>query len=415
MKAIRRTAIFFIFLAATACQKKVSNNQDQVKDFKEGTFGYDVAFLKEHRETIEISAPDDAGAVAMVIPGYQGRVMTSTAGGPSGESYGWINYDLIKSGVHQPHMNAFGGEERLWLSPEGGQFSVYFKKGSTFDFENWQTPPLIDTVGYQVIDKTASSVSLQIDAQIENHSGTRFVIQINRMVSMLDKATILSTLDIPELGNCRSVAYASVNSVTNKGADWTEDKGVLGIWLLGMFRPSDKTVIVAPFTTQYEAKPQITDNYFGKIPSERIAVKDGTLFLKADGKFRSKIGIAPKSAKNVAGSYDAEKNVLTIIQFSLDRDQKYLKSTWEMHKDPYSGDALNAYNDGKLDDGTQMGPFYELESNSSVRALKSGEQIKHTQRTYHFEGDKDRLDLISKKVLGVSLAEIESVFEQPAR
>jgi hypothetical protein len=73
-----------------------------------------------------------------------------------GNSYGWINYGLIKSGEHQPHMNAFGGEERFWLSPEGGQFSIYFKKGKSFDFENWQTPAIIDTVHLRFRNRTAA-------------------------------------------------------------------------------------------------------------------------------------------------------------------------------------------------------------------------------------------------------------------
>jgi hypothetical protein len=213
------------------------------------------------------------------------------------------------------------------------------------------------------------------------------------------------------LEGCKSVAYRSINSIVNKDAEWKPETGMLGIWLLGMFRPSDKTVIIAPFSTKYSEKPLITDDYFGKIPADRLVVKDSTLFLKADGKFRSKIGIAPRSARNVAGSYDAEKGILTIIKYDLEPEGKYMKSTWEIHKDPYNGDALNAYNDGKLADGTQMGPFYELESNSSVKPLKEGESITHSQNTYHFEGDEATLNAISKKVLGVDLDQAGKIFD----
>ncbi len=400
-----------IGLVLSACQKNASNDQKKLEQNTKGSFGNDLAFLQNHKEVVVLMAPDNPEAKAVVVPAYQGRVMTSTATGSGGNSYGWINYDLISSGVHQPHMNAFGGEERFWLSPEGGQFSVYFKKGQAFSFENWQTPALIDTVAYQVAESDNSSVALTIDATITNYSGTDFQIKIDRKVSMLGQSSVLTSLDIKDLGKCKSVAYETVNAVTNKGAAWTPEKGMLGIWLLGMFKPTDRTVIVAPFKSEHDTKPAITDNYFGKIPADRIAVRDSALFLKADGKFRSKIGIAPKSAKNVAGSYDAEKGVLTIIQYDMDRGERYLKSSWEFHNDPYAGDVLNAYNDGKLDDGTQMGPFYELESNSSTRALKTGETLIHRQRTYHFEGDDVVLDVIAKKVLGVGLSEIMSVFE----
>ena len=369
----------------------------------QGTFGHDLNFLNKYQSTITLTAPDDDDAQALIVPAYQGRVMTSTSSGNSGNSYGWINYELIESGVHQPHMNAFGGEERFWLSPEGGQFSVYFKKGDSFDFENWQTPYIIDSVPYPVVNQDQSSVSFGIDATIENHSGTVFLLEIKRTISVLDKSTILSSLGIASLGNCKSVAYQSANEIINKGLEWKSESGMLGIWLLGMFKPTDKTVIIAPFTKQYSQELLLTDNYFGQIPSDRIVVEDSAVLLKADGKYRSKIGLAPNSAKNVAGSYDAENGILTIIQYDLNRDERYLKSTWEIHKEPYSGDVLNAYNDGKLDDGKQMGPFYELESSSSTRALKQGEKLTHCQRTYHFEGDDQVLSEIAFKVLGVNL------------
>ena len=28
-----------------------------------------------------------------------------------------------------PHMNAYGGEDRIWLGPEGGMFSLFFCAG----------------------------------------------------------------------------------------------------------------------------------------------------------------------------------------------------------------------------------------------------------------------------------------------
>lgn len=403
-----------MLVAAVGCQLNNKSDQKALETKQTqaaGTFGYDLAFLTKYKETIVLTAPDNTDAKALINPAFQGRVMTSTATGDSGNSYGWINYKLIESGQYQPHMNGYGGEERFWLSPEGGQFSVYFKKGHTFDFANWQTPALIDTVSYKVVESDANSVKFQMNAMIENYSGKMFVIGIDRKISMLSKENITALLDLHSLDGVKAVAYQSVNSVTNEDEEWKPETGMLGIWLLGMFRPSDHTTIIAPFTKALSERPLITDDYFGKIPADRLVVKDSTLFLKADGKHRSKIGLAPRSARNVAGSYDAEKNILTIIQYDLDPQGQYMKSTWEIHKDPYNGDALNAYNDGKLTDGTQMGPFYELESNSSVKALKQGESITHRQRTYHFEGDKAALNTIALRVLGVNIDQIGEIFK----
>jgi hypothetical protein len=401
-----------MMLAFTGCQQKIKNDQNQVEEkSRQGSFAYDLTFLKKYKKVIVLTAPDQKGAQAIIIPDYQGRVMTSTATGDEGNSYGWINYKLIEGGKLQPHINAFGGEERFWLSPEGGQFSVYFKKGSGFDFENWQTPAVIDSEPFDVVSSDAGAVTFQKKAVLENHSGTVLNFTIDRKVSMLTRQEMESQLSASLPEGISATAYVSENVITNNGEDWKRESGAIGIWLLGMFTPGAGTTIIAPFSKVHSDKPELTDNYFGSIPSERLVVRDGTVYLKADGKYRSKIGLAPLSAKPVAGSYDPDKNILTIIQFDLDRNGEYLKSTWEEHKEPFKGDALNAYNDGPLEDGSQMGPFYELESNSPAKILKKDEKLTHTQRTYHFEGDKAALNSISKKVLGVDLDQIGAVFK----
>src|ERR1035438_1605181 len=81
------------------------------------SFGDDAAFLKSHTDLILLSDEKGLAKVA-VAPGWQGRVMTSTAGADAGPSFGWINRELISSGKLAPHMNAFGGEDRFWMGPE---------------------------------------------------------------------------------------------------------------------------------------------------------------------------------------------------------------------------------------------------------------------------------------------------------
>ncbi len=363
----------------------------------------DLDFMNKYKEVIELSPTDNSKSRIMIIPAYQGRVMTSTA---NDKSYGWINYELIKNGENLPHMNAFGGEERIWLSPEGGQFSIYFKPNEPFDFENWQTPSVIDTEAFEILSKTETEVQFSKIARLKNHLGTTFEIEILRRVKALDKSDIKKSLGM-QLGNSiKTVAYESVNELINKGKDWDKESGTLGIWLLGMFKPSDKTTLVAPFRTSDNLG--LTDDYFGKIPSDRLVLIDSIILFKGDGKSRGKIGLNSTSAKPVSGAWDAENEILTIVIFDLDRNGDYLKSSWEIHKEPYIGDAFNAYNDGITEDGTQMGPFIELESNSPTRALKNEERIVHSQKIFHFEGNKADLNIISQKILGISLVKIES-------
>ena len=137
---------------------------------------------------------------------------------------------------------------------------------------------------------------------------------------------------------------------------------------------------------------------------------DSTVFFKADGKQRGKLGIHPERAKNIAGSYDAENKVLTIIQFSLEPTAKYLNQEWRTDKPVFSGDAMNAYNDGPLSDGKQMGPFYELESVSSALFLPASKTAYHNHAVYHFTGSELQLNAISEKLLGVNIQTIKQAF-----
>ena len=145
-------------------------------------YGFNRDFLKKHTEVIELK---NAGSAIALAPSWQARVMTSTAEGDTGFSFGWINRDLIASGKILPHINAFGGEERLWLGPEGGQFSIFFSKGKEFIYENWQTPAFLDTTPFNLISSTDTSALFGNDLSAENYSGTTFKFRIEREVTLL--------------------------------------------------------------------------------------------------------------------------------------------------------------------------------------------------------------------------------------
>lgn len=383
----------------------MSCNADKpgASDFAPGTYGYDAAFLGQHLQHLtELS--NTAGAKLLVTGDYQGRVMTSTAGGDSGASFGWINYKLIKQGNMLPQFNPVGGEERFWIGPEGGQYSFYFKKGDPFDFTKWQVPPFIDTLPYTVVSSEKDRVVFAHTATIENYSGTVFDIEINRTVRLLDASTVAEKTGTTIPQGIQWVAYETENMVKNTGAHaWTKENGLLSIWLLGMFTPTDQTVAIIPFKHTADARDHITDNYFGTIPADRLIMKDSVLLLKCDGKHRSKLGLSPAITRPVAGSFDYRKNILTCILFSVDTAGSYVNSKWEIQDEPYKGDVVNAYNDGPLEDGGQMGPFYELESSSAAKPLKPGESLVYKQATCHFEGDYASLNILAQQLLGIDL------------
>ncbi|MGE7774714.1 DUF6786 family protein [Chitinophaga sp. NPDC101104] len=380
---------------------------------KPANFGEDVAFLRQHlKNVVVLQLPGDSSRV-LVTGDYQARVMTSSASGDAGNSFGWINYDLIGSGKLMPHINAFGGEERFWLGPEGGQYALFFPPGKPYEFTHWQTPGMIDTAHYNVTAEAPGEVSYQYAGAIQNHAGYTFKLGVARTIRLLGKKTIESKLGIALPEGLRSVAYETENQVSNLGdSAWQETTGLPSIWLLGMFKPSEQTAVVAPFRPGADSRKLITDDYFGKIPARNLQVNDSLLLFRADGKARGKLGIAPGIAKTGAGSIDLANNSITVLLYEISPNGKYVNSKWEDQAEPYKGDAVNCYNDGPLEDGTQMGPFYEVESSSDVIPLQPGEARKYSQVTMHFEGDAEALKALAEKLWQLPLDSVRQFLQQ---
>lgn len=372
------------------------------------SYGYDKSFLKKHNEGAFELVSDDSTARVLLSADYQGRVITSTAEGNDGTSFGWLNYNLIGGAEKKKQFNPFGGEERLWLGPEGGQFSLYFKGGDSFNINHWQVPFLIDTFTFSLDQYSKNSATFTRKAQLTNYSGTVFDISLERTINLLSKDNVATAIGTNIPANVKLVGYETINKLTNTGKeDWTKEKGLLSIWLLGMFTPSPKTVVIIPFKPVANARTFITDNYFGEIPADRLQVKDSVLYFTCDGKFRSKIGLSPAIAKPIAAGFDFEKNVLTVVIPEVHPDAPYVNSKWEIQKEPYKGDVINSYNDGPLQDGTQMGPFFEIESSSPALALKQNETGTYRQVTCHFTGDYNSLKTMAGQLLGVNLDDIK--------
>ena len=383
----------------------IACNSTTKKDttLQQGTFGYDLEFLRKHHKDLVLLENGDAQLI--VLPAYQGRIMTSTAEGNAGASFGWLNHELIASGKFTEHFSAFGGEERFWLGPEGGQFSIYFKKGVDFTFENWFVPKELDTAPFDLVASDKSSVQFEKQMHLDNFSGTGFDLKVNRKISLLSDSAIQQLLGKFPAG-VKAVGFQSDNMITNTGnAEWNKSTGMLSIWILSMLNAGDKTTIAIPYKQGDTALlgKIVTDDYFGKVPADRLKVGDGIILFKADGNLRSKIGISPERALPMALSYDAQNNVLTIAQFSLPGNTKdYVNSLWEQQQYPFSGDAVNAYNDGPVQ-GKQMGKFYELESSSPAAALAPGATQSHLHRTIHLKGTRESLNQIVQQLLGVGI------------
>lgn len=401
-------AVLGIALGAGCSPKK----QTDMETYEKGTFGYDLHYLQAKDSLVVLS--DEAGEAQVIVsPGYQAKVFTSTVSGLKGRSLGYLNYKALEATEINPHMNGYGGENRFWLGPEGGRYSVYFEPGAEQVYDNWHTPKATDIEPWEVVSRAAREVALRKEMQVTNYKGTRLHIEVDRSVRLFTRGQTADFLGVSLPDGVRCVGYATKNTVTNRNDfAWTPETGTICIWMLDMFNTAPRSLTIVPFQKgdEKELGKIATTDYFGEIPADRLQIGEEALFLKTDGKYRSKLGMNARRTRALAGNYDPDRQRLTIATFDVDRAGTYLNQEWNPAKDPLTGDALNAYNDGPLEDGSIMGPFLEIESASPAAFLRPGESLTHHHQVFHFVGDEAALSPLSEALLGLPISRITSVF-----
>ena len=378
------------------------------------SFLEDQQFLSQYVNPIVLKSDNGLGQI-LVIPEYQGRIMTSTLEGPDSEGFGWINYDMISSGQLNDVFNAFGGEDRFWLGPEGGQFSLYHSPGKAFTLENWKVPEPIDTQPFRVITQNTTRLEMAADFSIRNYSGAVFDLHVNRQVRILEQEEIIETLGLSPQTDLSMVGFESANEIRNAGnTRWEKSEGLVSIWILGMFNPGKDVIIILPYNAggTDSLGTVVNTDYFGQIPTDRLKIIDGLVLFKGDGQYRSKIGMTWLRALEILGSYDPEKQVLTIVKYNKPKElSEYVKAKWDIMDDPYGGDVINSYNDGKpAPDAAPLGPFYELETSSPVKELEPGESISHIHQTFHIKGSEAQISQITEGLFNAKLEDIREGF-----
>ena len=407
---LRRKHWIAVGLAAWAGLAGAARAQGGASPRSGASFGDVVRFVDGHSRLLVLRNRKEGSAVA-VWPAMQGRVLTSSAAGYEGHSFGWYNRDLIASGKPQPHMNAVGGEDRLWLGPEGGQFGVFFAPGVPFDLAHWYTPAPIDTEPFAVVRQSADRVSLRRRFELTNYSGTHFAVQVDRQVRLLSPEQTWQRLGVAPVAGIKVVGFESENTLTNVGPKaWSKTGGLLSLWVLGQFQADATSSIILPIRKGPEASLGIpvTTDLFGPVPPERVRIGADAVLFKADANYRAKMGLSSRRSKGVMGSYDPENHVLTVVQWSEPAGAaEYVNSAWKIQKEPYNGDVANCYNDGAPAAGKPgLGHFYEMESSSPAEALAPEGRVEHTQRTMHLVGSEADLEPVAERVLGVKLADV---------
>lgn len=343
------------------------------------TYGDERAFLEKYTDVLELR--HDKTRI-LVCPLLQGRIMTSSARGDAGASFGWINHDLIASGDARPPAFPVGGEDRLWIGPQAGKFSMFHAPGTPLDVEHYRTPAPLDTESWDVTESTERILTMSKKMTLQNHAGTEFDIEMDRRARLLVDDEML-----PDeiAGLIDVVGFESVTTIRNAGANaWTEESGLPSLWSIGMFHATSTSkagILLKP------GHHDALRSYFGPLPAG-VAEGLGTrrVSLKTDGQTLFKVGIPPDASPTIIAGFDPKAEYLTFVMTIPTEDvpPRYVNSRFETPHDPYDGDLFNIYNDGPATPGGgQLGRFYELESSSPGAALGPGEELTHFHRTMH--------------------------------
>ena len=196
------------------------------------SYGEARAFLAKHTELIELK--NESGGRVAVAPEWQGRVMTSTCAGESGPSFGFVNRDYIEAGKYDPRFNNCGAEDRMWLCPEGGPFSLWFKPGVEQVMKNWYTPPALTKGRGRSSPKRRGRSRHDGAHEVPKRLGHGLRHRRDRNVRLLGTedfrqlfgATTAATLARPD---AKMVAYETVNQITNRGPAFSKTKGLISI------------------------------------------------------------------------------------------------------------------------------------------------------------------------------------------
>ena len=304
------------------------------------TFDDDVAFLRRHVEVV-VLGEGAGGARVAVVPAWQGRVMTSTVGGAAAPSHGWTNDELVASRRAPPAHQRVRRRGPVLARARGRAVLDLLREGRPL-----RPRALADPAprGHRALARRGERAPGTWPSAGRDGSSTtrarRFDLQVDRTVRLLDAEAVARRLgaDVPARRPLRRLRVGEP-AHERREAPWTKEDGLLSLWILGMFKPSPRTTVVIPYREGAESDlgPVVNDAYFGKVPADRLLTRDGVLFFRGDGRYRSKIGLSPRRARPVLGSYDALRGVLTIVPFDKPEGAlDYVNSMWEIQKEPFA-------------------------------------------------------------------------------
>lgn len=356
----------------------------------------------------------DGNAAVAVSPENQGTVLTATLSGENGPSLGWFDRELVAMRQKQASKSPLGGLDRLFVGPEGGEFSIYFPDGASFSESSYVVPAELCSEKWETVSASKTRARFARDAEFVNALGTRMKARLDREVTLLTRANVAEILGVEIPDALEVVAYQSLNRITNFGkTDWSEKSGLLNLDVATSMPANRKVNVFVPYRQGSAAEfgDIFRDNCqqaSGIIDSGRLLVTKDFIRMKADGRSIAGVGVSPKRSEGIALSYDAANNILTVITYIRPATQRaYLQNSWRTAGGQFEGDALSVYSNGPIARTSLAAPaYYKIATFSPALNLKSGQSQIHVRRTFHFRGSEFDLGLLAYKLASISIEQL---------
>ncbi len=360
-------------------------------------FAEDLTFLREFAKPAVLKDSTSKSAIA-IIPEWQGRVITSSVE-ENGRSFGWLNYATIENGKID-EFSTYGGEDRFLTGPEiAPATDTAISPNSDSLIQHTALPAITAVKPLQQVTSAKGVTVFEGPIDLQSKSGHTLHNSITRTISLLSRRDLHNYLGADIHRSMRAVGFHSDNILINTGDHrWDTAYGTTSIRIRGSFPVTQSSIAIIPL------RPGGTVESSAALPKERLLIKNNMAFFRADGNLTAEIGVKQFSALNFMGLYDPEREVLTIVQFTLPRNpQFYLGETMEDNR----AEVLTIRNNGP-ENPYARGRFLEVQSASPAALLKPNGRLQHFHRTIHLQGSEKHLSEITKKLFGVTVKELKA-------
>lgn len=373
------------------------------------TFGQIVSFLAmNNMDPITLKKRNSMIAVS---PELAGRVIAV-----SSEWVDMINPLFTKlEAMVNPNLNIPydpEGGHRWWVVPEGQRdWSFYLPVGTTdFYIENlnrvWKVPAYFDKAVFRKCNIQEDRVSLAAILRLINAKGSVFDTKVYLDYLLVNPPKLIKET----VRDYSYVGYMQTITLKNIGNEiWDENHGMIGAWSLNMLKSGEGTWIVLP--VEQGTIDQVVDykmsgpNKDSEVDSSRFLKRDNYGLLRADGRYKSKMGLRPNIATRNIASIDLNNGLLTIMNVSLITAGKRIDNRW-VPEERFNGTIIDCYNDSGDIAGNGPVSMFELEGVSPVRVQKPGERNVFGVSVRYFKTDPSNIGIlydILNKTVGVDL------------